>query len=469
MHKRISTFLLLILLFFPVSIVSAQDTTGPVYIVQPGDSLSSIASRFNISLAELMNANGISDPNLLDAGQQLIIPGLEGINGVLDTELINFGDSYRSLIRRTQVPESLLKKLNRLVSPTEFYVGASMIIPTQENNPELGLRSSLQKGESLFELAIKQNTDTWTLSSINYLNGTWDGLPGDVLYAYGASNGEAASGLPSAFVSAKIRDLPIKQGGTGVITVQTEPGVTLGGLLVDHQLHFFPYDGDNTQVALQGVHGLLEPGLYPLRLDATLPDGGQQSYEQMVLVVSGNYPEDPLLYVDPSLIDPAATEPELQQLIQLTTPVTPQKLWEGDFISPAIAYAESTFFTSRYGNRRTYIGQGTDLKVTGFHTGLDFGGGDGLAITAPAAGRVIFASPWTVRGNATVIDHGWGVYSGFWHQSAFKVQVGDMVEQGQVIGLVGGTGRVTGAHLHWELWVNGVQVDPLDWLIQTYP
>ena len=81
----------------------------------------------------------------------------------------------------------------------------------------------------------------------------------------------------------------------------------------------------------------------------------------------------------------------------------------------------------------------------------------------------MFAGPWTVRGNATVIDHGWGVYSGFWHQSAIQVQVGDMVEQNQVIGLVGGTGRVTGAHLHWELWVNGVQVDPLDWLIQAYP
>jgi murein DD-endopeptidase MepM/ murein hydrolase activator NlpD len=109
------------------------------------------------------------------------------------------------------------------------------------------------------------------------------------------------------------------------------------------------------------------------------------------------------------------------------------------------------------------------LTIPGFHTGLDFGGGDGLPITAPAAGQVVFAGPLTVRGNATIIDHGWGVYSGFWHQSAIQVQVGQMVEQNEVIGLVGGTGRVTGAHLHWELWVNGIQVDPLDWLIDTYP
>ena len=106
---------------------------------------------------------------------------------------------------------------------------------------------------------------------------------------------------------------------------------------------------------------------------------------------------------------------------------------------------------------------GTDGKLHGY------GGGDGLPITAPASGVVVFTGPWTVRGNATVIDHGWGVYSGFWHQSATQVQVGQTVKIGDVIGLVGGTGRVTGAHLHWELWVNGVQVDPLDWLNQTYP
>ncbi|HNN12886.1 MAG TPA: M23 family metallopeptidase, partial [Anaerolineales bacterium] len=75
----------------------------------------------------------------------------------------------------------------------------------------------------------------------------------------------------------------------------------------------------------------------------------------------------------------------------------------------------------------------------------------------------------TVRGNATIIDHGWGVYSGFWHQEESYVSAGQYVEAGTLIGKIGGTGRVTGPHLHWELWVNGVQVDPLDWLSQPYP
>jgi hypothetical protein len=415
-----------------------------------------------------MSANGITDPNQLAANQQLVIPGLEGITGILGTEVINFGDSYRSLIRRTQVPRELFTRLNRVVSPSEFYVGSGMVIPTQEGQQPLIARVSAGKGESLLEIAVKKGSDTWTLIHFNNLAGSWDGLPGDIFVFPGEGEDNVASGLPSVFKSAEINPLPLKQGGTGVIRVSPSSEVTLGGLLVDHALHFFPA-GDGTSIALQGIHALIEPGIYPLRLNATLPDGSQQSFEQSILIVSGNYPEETIPGVDPATLEPTATEAEQNQLIELTLPSNPVRYWSGNFISPAIAYADSTYFTSRYGNRRTYIGQGTDLKVAGFHTGLDFGGGEGLAITAPAAGQVVFAGPLTVRGIATLIDHGWGVYSGFWHQSQVLVQVGQMVEQNDVIGLVGDTGRVTGAHLHWELWVNGVQVDPLDWLIQNYP
>jgi murein DD-endopeptidase MepM/ murein hydrolase activator NlpD len=96
-------------------------------------------------------------------------------------------------------------------------------------------------------------------------------------------------------------------------------------------------------------------------------------------------------------------------------------------------------------------------------------GANGADAYASAPGVVVFAGPLTVRGNAIMIDHGWGVYSGYMHLSEIKVKVGDRVETGQVIGLVGGTGRVNGPHLHFEVWVGGVQVDPLDWLTQVYP
>ncbi len=118
-----------------------------------------------------------------------------------------------------------------------------------------------------------------------------------------------------------------------------------------------------------------------------------------------------------------------------------------------------------FGNRRSY----NDSPYDFFHTGLDFCGQVGQPIYAPANGVVVFSDFLTVRGNATVIDHGEGVFTGYLHQSEFLVQTGDRVEKGQLIGRVGSTGRVVGPHLHWEVIVGGVQVNPMDWLEQEFP
>ena len=463
MRKTVLRFLLLFLFTALIIQPVAAQSSGPRYIVQPGDTLSSIANRFNVTLDDLLAANPAIDANLLAQGQEVVIPGLEGLTGILDTEVIAFGDSLRSLSRRTQVSDEHLIKLNRLISPTELYVGTSLIIPKQEGQNDIKTRASVVPGESLLELAVKQNTDVWSLTETNKLKGTWEALPGDVLYSPTGSGDVQATGLPSAFVSASITPLPLVQGKTEIIRVQTHGNSPVTGQLVDRPLHFSQMAAD--QVALQGVYALLEPGVYPLRLETTLSDGSVQSFEQMVLVTAGDYYSEEL-YVDPATIDPAVTEPENQNVIALTSPFTPTQYWSGIFTSPAV-YPDQ--FTSRFGVRRTYHGLGTELTIEGFHTGLDFAGGEGLQIFAPAAGQVVFAAPLTVRGYATIIDHGLGVYSGFWHQSQILVKVGERVEQGQVIGLVGGTGRATGAHLHWELWANGVQVDPLDWLSQVYP
>ena len=463
MLKRISIVFFLILSSWTAQPAFAQ-ASGPVYIVQPGDTLSLIASRFNVTLNDLVAANPSLDPNLLAQGQQIVIPGLEGVTGVLETEIISFGDSLRSLSRRNQVDDAQLKKLNRLVSPTELYVGISLIVPTQAEQEPLSTRLTALTGESLLELAVRQGSDPWTLASVNKLDGTWTALPGDVLYSPLPGGQGSATGLPSAFVRASIDPLPLKQGSTEVIRVLANEGVTLSGMLVDKPLQFFASNGD--QVALQGVHALQDPGVYPLLMEATLSDGSKQSFEQMVLVTSGDYLSEDIPLNDPSTLDPAVTEPELQNITAVTAPATPTRFWDDVFTSPAV-YMDC--FTSRYGTRRLYRVINSDFEIPGFHTGLDFCGGEGLQILAPATGKVVFAAPLTVRGNATIIDHGWGVYSGFWHQSQIAVNVGDMVETGQVIGFVGGTGRVTGAHLHWEVWVNGVQVNPLDWLNQAYP
>ena len=443
-----------------------QTTSGPVYIVQAGDGLSSIASRFGVSLKDLIAANNIPDVNNIAIGDKIIIPGLEGVTGILSTAIVGYGDTLHSISRSNQISEDFLRQLNHITSPAEMYAGVSLVYSQKDDFTPLTNKLDVAPGETLLEASVLADSDAATLTEINSLPGSWAALPGDILYAPGkAADGAGPNGMPSALIKVSVLPVPIKQGGTAVIKVQTAAGVTLGGKLVDQPLHFFPMD-DGEQVALQGIHAMLDPGPYPLRLEATLPDGSKQSFEQMIVVQSGYYPEDPVLSVEPATIDPAVNDPELQKITDLTAPDNPQKLWQGVFKNPSVF---PDCFTSRYGNRRTYIGTGTDEKFYSFHSGLDFCGGAGLQITAPADGVVVFAGPLTVRGNATIIDHGWGVYSGIWHQSEIKVQVGQTVKAGDVIGLVGGTGRVTGAHLHFEIWVNGIQVDPMDWLENKYP
>ena len=440
----------------------ATALNGPTYIVASGDTLTLIANRFGVKLDDLMAANGITDPNQIFEGQPLVIPGLEGISGVLVTEAIAYGETLTSVSRQHQVSEDLLRRLNKVTSPAELYAGVGFILPKPEQNQSLlSTRSSLDSGESLLELAVRQGTTPWMMVQQNSLAGTWDGIPGDVLFGNTGTSEPTASGMPPALQSVTLRDAPFKQGGTAEITVLTDPSIKLSGLLVDKPLNFFP-DENGSQVALQGVYALLSPGPYPLKLVATLPDGSTQTYEQNVLVRSAFYPKDPMLIVDPSLIDPAVTDPENAQIAALTAPATLTKYWDGLFSSPA-AYPDC--YTSKFGNRRAY--NGGDYIY--FHTGLDFCGGTGLPITAPADGVVIFAGPLTVRGNATIIDHGHGIYTGYWHQSEILVKTGDKVTKGQQIGVVGGTGRVTGPHQHFEVWVNGIQVDPLDWLTNIYP
>ena len=448
----------------------AQDTTpsGPVYVVQSGDTVWGIAARFDVAVEDILAVNHLTDANEIYVGDRLVIPGLEGLSGILSSQTVPYGETLRSLSRLYSVDEALLRKLNHIVSPAELFAGSNLILLQQEGEASWPARANLSPGSTLLELAVLQDTHPWVLTEINKLPGTWAALPGDILYLPSGSSTAAPTGMPPAFTMAEVIPLPIIQGTTVQIRLQTSQPVTLGGVLVDQPLHFFENE-DGSWIALQGVHALLEPGLYPLRIEATLPDGNKQTFEQMVLVVSGYYPEDPILYVDADTLEPTITEQENQIILSYVSVANAQRYWSGDFITPASQYAESTYYTSRFGNRRTYIGKGTDIRVEKFHTGLDFGGGTGLPITAPAAGKVVFKDFLNVYGNATIIDHGWGVYSGFWHQSEILVEVGDSVETGQIIGLVGGTGRVTGAHLHWELWVNGVQVDPLTWLEDPFP
>jgi murein DD-endopeptidase MepM/ murein hydrolase activator NlpD len=141
-----------------------------------------------------------------------------------------------------------------------------------------------------------------------------------------------------------------------------------------------------------------------------------------------------------------------------------ERLWEGPFLFPSPAHFYDCW-PSTFGRRRSYNQSGYFY----FHTGLDVCGQVGTEVYSPAAGEVVFMGEMIVRGNALMINHGLGIYSGYMHLSEILVNIGDQVEPGQLIARVGDTGRVTGPHLHWEIWAGGVQVDPMDWMNQEYP
>ena len=74
-----------------------------------------------------------------------------------------------------------------------------------------------------------------------------------------------------------------------------------------------------------------------------------------------------------------------------------------------------------------------------------------------------------MRGKVVIIDHGLGVFSSYYHLSEMAVEAGQEVERGHPVGKVGSTGLSTGSHLHWEIRVGGVYVDPLRWTQQAFP
>jgi murein DD-endopeptidase MepM/ murein hydrolase activator NlpD len=139
--------------------------------------------------------------------------------------------------------------------------------------------------------------------------------------------------------------------------------------------------------------------------------------------------------------------------------VTPQKLWKGAFLRPNDGEVSSV-----YGVRRYYNGE---FAEDYYHRGVDYAGGYGSPVIAPANGyvRVVgtVAQGFRLHGNTVGLDHGQGVVSIYLHLSKIYVKEGDFVTAGQPIGAIGATGAVTGPHLHWGLYVNGEAIDPVAW------
>ena len=465
MNKVKNSLVLFFLLFFIcISPVLAQDENPdyPTYIIQSGDTLSLIALRFGISLDRLVEVNNIEDQNNISPGTELIIPDFPGVTGVLELRTINFGETLHNLSVQYKIPDDQLIKLNNLISPAEVIVGVNLIIPQKEMI--LTSQTQLSSTHTLLEEALKLGQNPWKISLDNQLQGNWAAVPGESIFISTNSeeNSDSTANIsPSLINSFSVSPLPLTQGQTTVIRVSVSMPMTLSGSLAGSELHFFPIS-ENEFVALQGIHGRQDPGVYSFSLEGKTQEAQTLRFQQNVLIESGYFGDDPAITVDPITIDPSVTEPEQELIESIVSQIDSTKYWDGPLNYPV----DEPCIGAYYGGSRIYNG-----TYHYYHTGVDFPvcTANNINIYAAASGVVAYVGNLVVHGNIVIIDHGWGVFTTYCHQSEVLVKEGDIVETYQLIGKIGNTGRSTGPHLHFEVWVNGNVIDPMEWLINTYP
>jgi len=207
--------------------------------------------------------------------------------------------------------------------------------------------------------------------------------------------------------------------------------------------------------ALVGIDLDQAAGEYVLRASA---DGGAATGQRVLAVAAKSFAVR-TLKVNPDFVNPpkavlARIQEESRFLQAVYDAPAPRRLWEGPFHRPVPHRANS-----RFGVRSVFNGERRNP-----HAGTDFLSPAGTPILAPNAGRVVAARDLYFSGRTVILDHGLGLFSQLAHMSRIDVAEGDVVTAGQVVGLVGATGRVTGAHLHWGLRAGTARVDALSLL-----
>lgn len=407
---------------------AAQETTQTIYVVQPGDSLATIALRYGLTTAELATANGLINPGLIYVGLKLIIPA---------------SSETASTAAPGSKPATVVNRLHKV-----------------------------QAAETLLGIALKYGTTVRSLIATNRLDRAGLIVPGLLLIipADARSNqagvAQPTTPLPAPFTHIDIGQLPLYQGSVMEVTVRTSQPVSLTGQFGDQSISFAP-DGDHyTGLVGVGAHPVsgVMPGLHNIVITATQGNALPAVVTSNVEIRPGHYNSE-YIRLSPErqqLLDPELVAAEREKLNATWSVFNPQRYWDGLFRVPVDQF---TRISSPFGTRRSYDGG----PMSSYHEGTDFATPAGTPVYAPADGVVMIAEPLAVRGNAIVIDHGWGLYSGYWHLSEFKVTPGQAVKQGDLIALSGNTGLSTGAHLHWDMRVLGLNVDPLQFTRQVFP
>ncbi len=378
------------------------------------------------------------------AGQQ---PATTLYTAQLDDTLADVAERYGT------TPQAIAA-LNEVGNPATIAPGQRLTIPLAAP-----LTHTVRPGESLSGLAQRYGVTVEAIMQANDLANA------DLIYAgqellIPIGDATAPATLPAPFAAISISPPSVPQGQAVAVQVRTTHPVTLTGSLGDLSLNFVEQSGQYW--AIVGLSVWTEPGPQGLRLVAVDADGHTAQTAVLLTVTDAGFAVENIdLPPDrQNLLDPEKIRAEFAHLMSIVGRVTPERHWSGRFELPVQAPV-----TSDFGTKRSY----NNGPVRSYHEGIDYDAAEGDPVLAANDGVVALAEPLVVRGNAIVIDHGWGVYSGYYHLSEIGVEVGQAVSQGEVIGKVGSTGLVTGPHLHWEIRVGGVPVNPRQWTQQMLP
>jgi hypothetical protein len=252
----------------------------------------------------------------------------------------------------------------------------------------------------------------------------------------------------------------LRQGTAGVVSLSGPDLVGGVASAFERTYPFFPITGGFAALLAVPMEQRIRD--YPITVTVYRANGETLTWEGTVKVASGEFIREPT-FILPSekfhLLDMSVQENEDARMNSIYSVVTPERFWEGQFSLPANAPTTSPFGSVRDFN------DGSTRR----HGGYDFRMPVGTPVKASASGRVVYARPLDIHGNNVIIDHGWGVFSNYSHLSQIFVVPGQIVLQGEVIGLSGNTGRSTGPHLHWEIAVNGVLINPMDFIRLKMP
>lgn len=231
------------------------------------------------------------------------------------------------------------------------------------------------------------------------------------------------------------------------------PDAEIAGVFDGKPVFFFPTK--NGHAGLFGADIMIELGEHLLKV-AYEADGQTGSFEVPVRVADRDYGtrdiKVPVSQVRLSQADQERAAREKVLTDRALATVSPEKLWKGEFLEPVDASINSSF------GRKTRMNGVLSPRP---HAGADYLAKEGTPVRAPADGVVILAGDHFFSGKAIYMDHGQGLISMYFHLSEILVKEGDVIRKGQSpIGLVGKTGRVTGAHLHYGVYLNGARIDP---------